>query len=383
MNKLTCALLLTIPFLASADDHHEHHEHEHHEHEHEHEHHEHEHHEHGESRGVEVSEAAADLIGLTTTRVEARRLVSTARVTGRAVPDARAQRTVSVPLPGTLAFAVSAPATVKAGDTLFTVISPDAAAKYGELNTLAIRLAALEKAGARNAQLAADFAVQSAVYFAMTNGLLSVRPEHGEFAVTSPAAGRIDALLAAPGSFTERGTPALKFTAATAPSLLGLLPVSETVRLEDGLAARAADTSGLIRLDRTRNDGLVGVWFDFTETPSRIVRLGETVNFEIETDATETAVPALPDDCLFRDGITPAVFLRDEHDEDRFLVFAVETGLSAGGWTAVRNLPVGAEVARRGVYELKLALPSADGQKKAAGHFHADGRFHEGGHDDE
>jgi hypothetical protein len=33
-----------------------------------------------------------------------------------------------------------------------------------------------------------------------------------------------------------------------------------------------------------------------------------------------------------------------------------------------------------GAYELKLAAPSSGTTQRAAGHFHADGQFHEGEH---
>ena len=81
---------------------------------------------------------------------------------------------------------------------------------------------------------------------------------------------------------------------------------------------------------------------------------------------------------VFRDGVTPSVFVRDEHDADRFVVKPVVTGRSAAGWTAVAGLDEHDEVVARGVYELRHALPAVGGEKKAAGHFHADGTFHAG-----
>jgi len=56
----------------------------------------------------------------------------------------------------------------------------------------------------------------------------------------------------------------------------------------------------------------------------------------------------------------------------------VVTGKSGGGWTEIKNFPDDdEEVVIRGQYELKLALPSGEGGGKKAGHFHADGAFHE------
>ena len=81
--------------------------------------------------------------------------------------------------------------------------------------------------------------------------------------------------------------------------------------------------------------------------------------------------------------MTPSVFVRDERDEDMFVVKPVATGRSAAGWTAVTGLDANDEVVSQGVYELRHALPAAGGEKKSAGHFHADGTFHAGGEDGE
>ena len=102
-----------------------------------------------------------------------------------------------------------------------------------------------------------------------------------------------------------------------------------------------------------------------------------------ETDPAETPVACVPSTAVFRDGVTPSVFVRDEHDEDLFVVKPIVPGRSAAGWTAVTGLDADDEVVSQGVYELRHALPAAGGEKKAAGHFHADGTFHADGEDEE
>ena len=51
------------------------------------------------------------------------------------------------------------------------------------------------------------------------------------------------------------------------------------------------------------------------------------------------------------------------------------------GKTPVKGLMPGQTIVTKGGYELKYILPTGEaGSKKAAGHFHADGQFHEGEH---
>ena len=153
--------------------------------------------------------------------------------------------------------------------------------------------------------------------------------------------------------------------------------------LADGLAASVAGETGSLILDRTRNDGLVDVWFVYAPEAKPSVRLGESVALEIRTAATGEAVTAVPSAAIFRDGLQPTVMVRDDEDEDRFVTQAVTPGASANGWTEVKDLAVGTEVVVQGLYELRQALPQAGAAKRVAGHFHADGKFHAGGHDDE
>ena len=54
---------------------------------------------------------------------------------------------------------------------------------------------------------------------------------------------------------------------------------------------------------------------------------------------------------------------------------------SRQGKTPVKGLMPGQTIVTKGGYELKYILPTGEaGSKKAAGHFHADGQFHEGEH---
>lgn len=107
-------------------------------------------------------------------------------------------------------------------------------------------------------------------------------------------------------------------------------------------------------------------------------RPGERLRVECVTDESETPVVAVPAACVVRVGLEPTVFVRDEHAGDRFAAVKVTLGRTNGGWTEIVGLPDDddLEIVKEGAYELKIALSAQKGAP-AAGHFHADGTFHE------
>lgn len=127
-----------------------------------------------EGRGVEVSDAAAEAIGLTLTRPTLRRLAATHGFYGRVVADPLAAREVALPLAGFVQCVVRPHDDVSAGAPLLRLVSPDAAAQAAEIRTLAARLDAVTRAGAKNAALAAELAARHAAYAAATQGLTAV-----------------------------------------------------------------------------------------------------------------------------------------------------------------------------------------------------------------
>ena len=328
---------------------------------------------------MEISEAAAELIGLKTAKVEMRRIKSAVGFYGRVMSDPRALRRKSLPLAGFVAWRIGAPCEIRPGDEILRLVSPDAATAYGELATLEARLDAVKKSGAKNASLAAELAAKRIAYAAMTNALVAVDAGRGEFSLRATVRGRVNEQLVASGVFAERGTDILKMTEAKPPVVFALVPFSDARGLADGAKARVGEHVGTMLVDRTRTDGLVGVWIAYDGAVKESVAVpGEAVYVTVEADKAETPVACVPSSAVFRDGVTPSVFVRDEHDADRFVVKPVVPGRSAAGWTAVTGLDEHDEVVSRGVYELRHALPAAGGEKKAAGHFHADGTFHAG-----
>lgn len=347
-------------------------------HDHDHAAHDHDHAGHGPAakgvKAVAVAEAVQKAMGLKTVRPEKRRLASTVAFTGRYELSPDARRTVATPVAGRLALLVKPLARVKAGDALFTVTSPDLAARARELAVLERRLDVYRKLGTKNAPLASELAVKKAEREALvgdaeeTNGVVTVR---------AASDGLVEAFPSEAGAWVETGASVVRLVAPEDLRLRALVAASDAARLADGLAATVEGAPGEVRLGVGDANGLVPVYVVFPKGGAK-GRAGARATATCVLDAHETPVTAVPSRCLVRIGLQPTVFVRDGHDADRFLAVDVVPGLSAGGWTAVTGLPSGGDldVVAEGAYELKLALPSGDA--KPAGHFHADGTFHEG-----
>ena len=94
--------------------------------------------------------------------------------------------------------------------------------------------------------------------------------------------------------------------------------------------------------------------------------------------ATDGFIP-VPNSAVVKVGVNDVVFIKA--GDDTFVMKKVETLPARQGKTPVKGLTPGQTIVTKGGYELKYILPTGDaGSKKAAGHFHADGQFHEGEH---
>ena len=332
-------------------------------------------HDHGPAaKAVEVTAAVQKVMGLKTVRPEKRRLASTVAFTGRYELSPDARRTVATPVAGRLALLVKPLARVKKGDALFTVTSSDLAARARELAVLEKRLDVYRKLGTKNAQLASECAVKKAEREVLVG---DAEEKDGVVTVRAASDGLVEAFPSEAGAWVETGASVVRLVDPEALRLRALVAASDAARLADGFAATVEGVPGEIRLGVGDANGLVPVYVVFPRGGAK-GRAGARATASCVLDAHETPVTAVPTRCLGRIGRQPTVFVRDGHDADRFLAVDVVPGLSAGGWTAVTGLPSDADldVVVEGAYELKLALPSGDA--KPAGHFHADGTFHEG-----
>ncbi|HQA38924.1 MAG TPA: efflux RND transporter periplasmic adaptor subunit [Kiritimatiellia bacterium] len=379
-------------------------------------------HEHGEacshaqdSEAFTMPESAQRLLGLSVVTAMPRRVTGTVRFPGRfeLMPDAR--RAYSAPLPGVVEVRVRPPQRVAAGEVLFTLHAPEWARVNGEVRDAAAalallkaesealrkRLSQLREAGVRHAELEQQLAVKAAeaeraeqtrqnADAARAAILALCREQDGVLAVTAREAGVIERVPVASGTWVDAGTEVaavvrsdrLWFRADGIPAELGQVRDGQTGFVEP-LTAHGAQppAAGRVELGFATDDAvrihplylLAGTWPDWAG-PGR----SGVLSVVIEESAPEQI--ALPEACVVTDGLRQIVFVRDPHDAQRLIKREIAPGASDGDWVAVKGVTAGEAVVLDGAYELKLAAPSAGTSQRAAGHFHADGQFHEGEH---
>lgn len=372
MKKIVAVAVAVWCAWAIAEQEHKH-EHEHaHEHEHEHEH----GHEHGHlhGAGLEVGAVAAQAMGLQTVRPEKRRMRSTIPLVGRLelAPDARMGAATSVG--GRVSLKVRPLESVSPGTVLFTVEAPELRAKTKEIELLEQRLKVYRDLNRVPAERESELALKRAEREAMLAG---AEERDGIVLVRAKSAGRVESLPIADGTWVAPGTTLVELLRSDRLRFVAQVVSSEAERLKDGMKVACGECVGTLRLGFGGADGLTPVYAFFDrELP---VRPGARLEVDCVTDESEAPVVAVPSACIVRIGLDPTVFVRDEHDEDRFVAVKVASGRTNGGWTEVRGLPDDddLEIVKEGAYELKIALAAQSGSAPA-GHFHADGTFHEG-----
>lgn len=328
-------------------------------------------------RAVTASAHAQRLIGLQTRRAERRRIEATLPLVGRfeLSPDARFAS--ASPIAGRVTLKARPLADVAAGDLLFTVTSPELAASAREISVLERRLAAYRAAGAKNAALESELAMKRETRAAMLGGAPEVT--NGVVAVRATRAGRVETIDLPDGAFAEVGARVLTLADRNALRFRARVTPGELARIADGLPVSVQGRAGRLRLglaDAAGTDSAAYVEFD---SPDPSWRPGVRAVADCVTDASAKDAWCVPAEAVVQVGVEPVVFARDAHDGNRFIAIDVETGLRGGGWTEIRNFSRDWDVVVRGQYELKIALAAqTGGGRKAAGHFHADGAFHEG-----
>lgn len=328
-----------------------------------------------EKKVVVVPVAVQKTMGLTTARAERRRLASTRSFPGRfeLTPDAR--QTAATPVAGRLSLYVAPLARVKKGDRLFSVFSPDLLKRDNEIAVLEKRLAVYRGLKTTNAELESELTVRRTARTAILAGAAEA---NGIVTVFASADGMVDKQFVQEGAWVEIGSAVMEIVDPHALRFTALVAAADAAQLSDGLSATVGAAKGSVRLGVGDASGLIPVYVLFEGTvPGAIAGTRDAAVCVL--DANETPHVAVPTDAIVTIGLQPTVFVRDAHHPDHFRAVAVTTGVRGGGWTAVEGLADGTEVVCAGAYELKLALPSANAAKPA-GHFHADGQFHEGEH---
>ncbi len=206
--------------------------------------------------------------------------------------------------------------------------------------------------------------------------------------VRAAAPGVVEALAVTSGAWVEANSEVLSTVRPAMVRFRARGLQSDLPRLGDGMPARVVPPSGGALgpaevLEGTLAVGLVADpderTVDLLMTPRTAAswaRPGVSGFLEVDAGGSGGETLAIPLAAVIRDGLTAVIFRRDPRDADTVIRLEADLGVNDGRWVAVKSgLREGDEVVLDGVYQLMLA---SSGSAQRAGHFHADGTFHEG-----
>lgn len=330
---------------------------------------------------------------------------------GQMVIPPHAVTTYALPAAGRVTFSVKSAQQVRKGELLYTLASPDIVELEGntsqaqaaldrasaELATLKQRRSQLEKIGTQNSELNTSIQFKEAEIHSLqaaldaSNNKLKLVTDSGALKnnllhVYAAADGSVQSVNMTQGSWGEQGAPVLVMTNK------GELEFTTTIYGADPVhyaKAQLALTSG--KNTEVLNGSLRVADQVDPATQSRALyfvpdrmpegtHAGQLARLDLYShdSATDGFIP-VPNSAVVKVGVNDVVFIKA--GDDTFVMKKVETLPARQGKTPVKGLTPGQTIVTKGGYELKYILPTGDaGSKKAAGHFHADGQFHEGEH---
>lgn len=330
---------------------------------------------------------------------------------GQMVIPPHAVTTYALPAAGRVTFSVKSAQQVRKGELLYTLASPDIVDLEGnasqaqaaldraaaELATLKQRRSQLEKIGTQNSELNTSIQFKEAeihslqAALAASNNKLKLVTDSGALKnnllhVYAAADGSVQSVNMTQGSWGEQGAPALVMTNK------GELEFTTTIYGADPVhyaKAQLALTSGkntellngtLRVADQVDPSTQSRTLYFVPDRMPEGTHAGQLARLDLYShdSATDGFIP-VPNSAVVKVGVNDVVFIKA--GDDTFVMKKVETLPARQGKTPVKGLTPGQTIVTKGGYELKYILPTGDaGSKKAAGHFHADGQFHEGEH---
>lgn len=330
---------------------------------------------------------------------------------GQMVIPPHAVTTYALPAAGRVTFHVKSAQQVRRGELLYTLASPDIVEMEGnaaqakadlnrclaELGALQERREALEKIGTKNSELNTTIRFKEAeeeslkAALAASENKLKLATASGKLnrnllEVRAAADGSVQSVDMTQGAWGEQGAPALVMTnrgdLEFSTTIYGADPVQYAkaqLALTSGNKTELLD--GTLRVAEQVDPATQSRALYFT--PDRLpegTHAGQLARLDLYShDAARDGFIPVPNSAVVKVGVSDVVFIKA--GDDTFVMKKVETLPARQGKTPVKGLIPGQTIVTKGGYELKYILPTeGSGSKKAAGHFHADGQFHEGEH---
>jgi biotin carboxyl carrier protein len=292
---------------------------------------------------------------------------------GRFELDPLAKRKISTPTAGTVKLYVEHLQHVKKGDAVFSVTSNEIAAKKSEIKTIENRLLVYKKIKTANAALENELTIKKRELEAILSGL---EEKDAVIVFRAHTDGIIEKIFVENGSWIEKGDDAVEITDLRKIRFTSLLCSSDARKLIGVKTAKIGNIEGSVRIGTGNNLGITPVYVVFSTQINALP--GEKATAKTAIGASSTVQTSVPTASIVK-GVSDIIFSRAKHDNELFFVHHVQVITRNPEISFVQGLPENIEVVTEGAYELKLAL-SENGEKKRAGHFHADGVFHEGEH---
>jgi multidrug efflux pump subunit AcrA (membrane-fusion protein) len=359
---------------------------------------------------------------------ENRAVLGTVRFPGRFEMRPDARRSYGAVLDGALEVYVKPQQRVEEGDALFRILSPTWIQQSGqirdaelalklaqvELQMLSERLGRLNAAGTQNAEIVMALKIKTVEVERAEQSLQSARAareavlaycreEEGALFVDARAPGVVEHVEAGTGNcsgvncdcgigaWVQAGAEIVRIARGDGLWFRADGIVSELANVRDGLRGFVTPAWTAAAAQGKAEGKLTVAWSADADMRTRPLYLtlaeipawaspGLPGVLEIVTVEPDPQTVAVPVSCIVEDGLERVVFVRDADDGEVFVRTEVSPGASDGEWVEVTGVEAGAAVVRHGAYELKLAASAPGGAVKAAGHYHADGVYHEGKH---
>ncbi len=364
----------------------------------------------GEAIIVEADARARDLMNMRLETVPELTEVLVHSLYGFLTTPDHAMQTYALPCGGRIVLHVKSAQSVKKGDLLYTLQSPDIMEQEAEvirinaevtrcraeIAVLEERKSELASAGTRNRDVEVELAVKQAeltrqqAELAAVEARLSMLTLGGKLRkegnltvleVCAAADGTVRNIGVTQGSWGEQGKPVVSMSNLAemeiATTIYGSdVPHFSAVRATIPAGREQVAVKGSWRLaeevdatTRTRE-----LYFKPDTIPAN-VSPGQLCRVDLYDACESHGKISIPDSAVVKVGVDDVVFV--EIGEGKFAMVKVHAGTSRRGMTPVSGLTPGQKIVVKGGYELKYLIPG-DGQQKKAGHFHADGVFHEG-----
>ncbi len=340
-------------------------------------------------------------------------LVLTHSLYGYLTATEHTMETYAMPCAGRISLAVKSAQNVKKGDILYSVLSPAVGEQVAELTharsslercnaELAIlksRLEKLQSIGTANSELESQYKFKHAEQIQLVQGVsvaearlkmllmgteLSEQDGLAAVVVRANADGTVRNVGINQGSWAEQGAAVVTMSNVEDLEIVATVYADDELLVEKVRATMPVGRDhvaleGTWRLDEQVNTEKQTRTLYFT--PSQLPQgaaAGRLCRLDLYAGVNDGKHVSIPDSAVVRVGLDDVVFV--EVKEGTFAMVKVHAGASRRGMTPVAGLVPGQRIVVKGGAELRYLLP-ADGQKKkSAGHFHADGKFHEGEH---